>query len=357
MVERYTEGTMKNKKQYYIAILGLVMVLLLTAFAGCSRQRTEARSMEQIYEEDGIPVRVDTVRYQTFEKNLAYFAKLSGIKEATKSAIIGGKIDRINVRVGDQVRANQVIVEMDQTSPGFQYDQAKAAYENAEKTYNRMKAMLAAGETAQANFDGTEAQYLVAKRNFEAQRKMLLIDSPFDGTIVDIKVRTGDNVVGDTNLFTVAQVDRMHARLWVTENEVLRMRPGMTATTSFNGKTYRGKITDISLAADPFRQAFYVDVELENPKQELRSGVTINIEILVYENSRAITVPRNLVMLDTQGEFVYVKENDTAVKRYITNGNSSGIHYEISGGLNVGDLIITHGASMVDAGRRVRVVE
>lgn len=350
---------MKNPKQYYIAIAGLLMVmlLLLTTLAGCSRQKTEARSMEQIYEQEGIPVRIDTVRYGTFEKNLAYFAKLSGIKEATKSAVIGGKIERINVRVGDRVRANQAIVEMDQTSPGFQYDQAKAAYDNAEKTYQRMKAMLEAGETSQANFDGAEAQYLVAKRNYQAQRKMLMIDSPFDGTIVDIKVRPGDNINGDTYVFTVAQLDRMHARLWVTAREVLQMRPGMTATTSFNGKTYRGKITDISLAADPFRQAFYVDVEFDNPNHELRSGITMNIEIQVYENSRAITIPRNLVMRDTNGEFVYLMENDTAVKRYITNGNSSGIAYEVSGGLNAGDVIITHGASMVDAGRRIRVVE
>ncbi len=346
-----------NTKKYYLVIPGLVAALLLASLAGCSRQHTEARSMEQIYEEEGIPVRVDTIRYQTFEKNLAYFAKLSGVKEATKSAVIGGKIERINARVGDRVHANQVIVEMDQTSPGFQYDQAKAAYENAEKTYHRMKAMLEAGETSQANYDGAEAQYLVAKRNYQAQRKMLLIDSPFDGTLVDIKVRPGDNINGDTHVFTVAQLDRMHARLWVTEREVLQMLPGMTAATSFNGKTYRGKITEISLAADPFRQAFYVDVEFDNPNRELRSGITINIEIQVYENSRAITVPRNLVMRDTNGEFVYLKENNTAVKRYITNGNSSGIDYEVTGGLNIGDVIITHGASMVDAGRRVRVVE
>ena len=348
---------MNNIKQHYIAVVGLAMVLLLMTVAGCSRQRTEARSMEQIYEEEGIPVRIDTVRYQTFEKELAYFAKLSGVKEATRSTVIGGKIERINVRVGDRVVDNQIIVEMDQTAPGFQYEQAKASYENAKKTFHRMKAMLEAGETSQANFDGAEAQYLVAKRNFEAQRKMLFIDSPFDGTIVDVKVRTGDNVNGDAHLFTVAQLDRMHARLWVTEKEVLRMRRGMTAATQSNGKTYTGRITDISLSADPFRQAFYVDVEFDNPQRELRSGITQSINIRVYENSRAITVPRNLVMRDTHGEFVYVLENDIAVKRYITNGSSSGIDYEITNGLEVGDLIITHGASMVDAGRLVRVVD
>lgn len=348
---------MNNTKQHYIAILGLAAILLLATFAGCSRQKTEARSMEQIYEEEGIPVRVDTIRHQTFEKNLAYFARLSGVKEATKSAVIGGKIERINARVGDRVVAKQVIVEMDQSDPGFQYEQAKASYDNAGKTYRRMKAMLEAGETSQANFDNAETQYLVAKRNYETQRKMLFIDAPFDGTIVDVKVRTGDNVNGDAHLFTVAQLDRMHARLWVTEKEVVQIRPGMTATTQFNGTIYRGKISEISLAADPIRQAFYADVEFDNPDRELRSGITMNIEIRVYENSRAITVPRNLVMRDTNGEFVYIIENGAAVKRYITNGNSSGIDFEVNNGLNVGDVIITHGASMVDAGRRVRVVE
>lgn len=348
---------MKNTQYYYLAFLGVIMVVFLVNVTGCSRDQTEARSIERIYEEDGIPVRVDTIRYQTFQKNLAYFAKLSGTKEATKSAVIGGKIERINARVGDRVSAGRVIVELDQASPGFQYEQAKAAYENAQKTYQRMKAMLEAGETSQASFDGAEAQYLVAKRNYETQRKMIFVDSPFDGTVVDIKVRAGDNVQGDTHLFTVAQLDRMHTRLWVTEQEVLQMRPGMTATTQFNGKTYRGKITEISLAADPVKQAFYVDVEFGNPDRELRSGVTMNVEIRVYENTSAIIVPRNLIMHDMNGQFVFVKEKDSAVKRYITTGGGSGIDYEINSGLNVGDVIITHGASMVDAGRRVRVVE
>jgi len=348
---------MKNLRYVYTALVGMAIFVLLISLNGCSRQQTEARSMEQIYNEDGIPIRVDTVRYQTFEKSLSFYAKLSGIKEATKSAVIGGKIERINARVGDAVTANQVIVELDQASPGFQFDQAKAAYENAEKTYHRMQAMLEAGETSRANFDGAETQFLVAKRNFETQRKMLYVDSPFDGTIVDVKVRTGDNVNGDTHLFTVAQLDRMHARLWVTEREVLQMRPGMRATAQFNGKSYEGTITEISLSADPFRQAFYVDVEFDNPNRELLSGTTITINILVYDNPKAIIIPRNLVMRDTQGQFVFVEENQTAVKRYITNGNDSGINYEVSDGLYAGDVIITHGASMVDAGRRVQIVE
>jgi membrane fusion protein, multidrug efflux system len=348
---------MKNKQLVYFTTIGFVLILVLSSLSGCARQDSTARSMEQIYEEDGIPVRVDTVRQQTFEMKLAYFAMLSGVKESTKSAVIGGKIERINARVGDPVTANQVVVELDQSSPGFQYEQAKAAYENAEKTYQRMKAMLAAGETSQANFDGAEAAYLVAKRNFENQRKMLFVDSPFDGIVVDMKVRVGDNVQGDTYLFTVAQLDKMHARIWITEHEMLQMRTGMAATTKFNGNTYVGKITDISLAADPHKRAFYADVEFDNHDRELRSGITMNIEILVYENSRAIVVPRNLVMRDTNGPFVFVKENDIAVKRYITNGNGSGIDYEVNTGLVAGDLIITHGASMVDAGRLIRVVE
>ncbi len=334
--------------------------LLLTGlliFAGCSRQETRmARSMEQIHEEDGIPVRVDTLRYQPFQKHLGFFAKLAGIQEATKSAIIGGKIERIHARVGERVAARQVVVELDQTSPGFQYEQAKAAYDNAEKTYQRMTALLAAGETSQANFDGAEAQYLVAKRNYESQKKMLFVESPFDGTVVDLKVRAGDNVQGDVYLFTVAQLDRMHARLWITEKEVGRIRSGMTATTTFNGRTYRGKVTEVSLAADPYKQAFYADVEFENPNRELLSGSTVEIRILVYENPRAIIIPRNLVAYDTNGAYVFVAENQAAVKRYITNGNDSGIDYEVSSGLRNGDVVITQGAQMVDAGRRVQVI-
>jgi membrane fusion protein, multidrug efflux system len=344
---------MKNK----IIILFILSAFSLLLFQGCGKEKADAKSMEQIRNEEGVPVKVEAVKYKKFTKYYSFFGKLTGIKEATKSSMVGGKIEKINAKVGDPVKKDQVIVEFAEDNPGIQFMQAKEAFDNAEKTYSRMKALLKAGETAQANFDAAETQYLVAKRNYESLKDMLFIDSPFDGTVVDIKVNEGDNVKNETRLFTVSQLNKMHTKIWASETEISSVKKGMNAEIVYNGKKFSGKVTEVSMAADPYKQAFYAEVEFDNPKMELKSGVTVEVKILTYENPKAIIIPRNLIMTDDKGTYVFLENNGVAEKRYVTNGNDSGLDYEIRNGLNPGDKVIVQGISLLDKGTKVKLVE
>lgn len=341
----------------FLRIIFLPAISLLILFNACGDDKETARSMEQIQIEEGVPVQIETIQYQPFEKFQSYFAKLAGIKEATKGAPLGGKIDKINFRVGDYVKEDQIVVQFPVDHPGAMYEQAKAAFENSEKTYERMKTLLIAGETSQANFDGVETQYLVNKRNYEAARKLIFIEAPFSGTIVDVKVKEGDNVKSELSLFTVAQLNKMRTKIWITEKEINDIKRGMTASITVGGKEYRGKIVEISMSVDPYKQAFFAEVEFDNPKNELKSGVTVDVKILVYENPKAIVVPRNLVMTDESGRFVFVENDGKAEKRNISNGNDSGIYFEVSQGLNVGDNLITRGAAQLTDGVKVNVIQ
>lgn len=345
-----------NKTKCKIIILTLFSVLPLLLFQSCGKEKADAKSMEQIRSEQGVPVKVEVIKYKKFDKYYSFFGKLAGIKEATKGAMVGGKIEKINVKVGQLVNKNQVIVEFAEDNPGIQFMQAKESYDNAEKTYNRMKALLKAGETAQANYDAAETQYLVAKRNYESLKDMLFIDSPFDGILVDMKVNEGDNVKKDAHLFTVSQLNKMHTKIWASEIEIISIKKGMNAKIENNGKVYNGKVTEVSMAADPNKQAFYAEVEFDNPRLELKSGVTVDIKILIYENSKAIVIPRNLIMTDEKGSFVFLENNGTAEKRYVTNGNDSGLDFEIKNGLKPGDRLIVQGISLLDNGTKVKIV-
>jgi RND family efflux transporter MFP subunit len=343
-----------------IKILTSLVILPILFFAllnGCGGDEEQAKSMDQIQQEEGVPVQVETVEHKPFEKYMNYFAKLAGVKEATKGAAFGGKIEKINFRVGDYVEEGQVVVEFPYNDPGSLYEQAAATYENSKRTYERSKVLLDAGEIAQANFDGVEAQYLVHKRNYELARKLIFIEAPFSGTLVDVKVNVGDNVKNEAPLFTVAQLHKMRAKIWVTEKEIGAIKQGMSAEMEFGGKVFKGKIVEVSMAIDPYKQAIFAEVEFDNSKKELKSGVTVEIKVLIYQNQKAITIPRNIVMSDESGQYVFVEKDGKAEKRYISNGQDSGILYEISNGLQVGDKLITHGASQLTDGAKVKVIQ
>ncbi|PJA99620.1 MAG: efflux RND transporter periplasmic adaptor subunit [Ignavibacteria bacterium CG_4_9_14_3_um_filter_36_18] len=335
-----------------------ILTALLFLSPGCGGgPEEEAKSIEQIREEEGIPVKLDVVKLQPFEKYYSYFARLSGVKEATKGAAFGGKIEKINLRVGDNVAQNQVVVQMAEDNPGLQYIQAKAALDNAEKTYLRMKKLLEAGETSQANFDGAEVQYLVAKQNVDAQRQLLFVQSPFAGTIVDIMVSEGDNVKSEAHLFTVAQLGRVKAEVWASSGEVREIKRGMKAFVECGGKQHYGRVTKVAMSSDPYKQAFSVEMEFDNSKRELMCGVTNEIKILTYENPKAIVVPRSLVNKDEHGTYVFIEENEKAVKRYVSNGNDSGLNFEIKTGLKPGEKIITQGIALLKDGKKVKVIK
>lgn len=341
------------------SIVKLVSAIIFTTLflTSCGDDKPDAKSMDEIRKEEGIPVQVEEVKYQPFNKYLTFFSKLTGIKEATKGSIVGGKIEKINASVGDYVREKQIIVEFDTYNPGVQYEQAKSAYENLKKNYERVKALLEAGETSQANYDAIETQYIVAKRNYESVRQMLFIEAPFDGILVDMKVNVGDNVKGDVPLFTVSQTNKMRSKIWVSEKEISQFKKGMNAITEYNGQQFIGKVVEISLAMDPAKQAFFVEVEFDNPKGIIKSGVTNEIRILTYEKPNAVIIQRSLVNNDEKGSYVFVVENNKAVKRYITNGNESGLLYEVSNGLQVGDMLVVKGASQLEDGSKVKVIQ
>lgn len=335
-----------------------ITVLLVVFFLGCGNKKEEtAKSMEEIRKEEGIPVKIEKVAYKPFQKYVSFYSKLTGIKESTKGALIGGKIEKINAKVGDYVKENQVVVQFDTDNPALQYEQAKSSYDNSKKNYDRIKSLLEAGETSQANYDGAETQYLVSKRNYESLRQMLFIESPFDGRIVDLKVNDGDNVKNEAYLFTVAQTNKMRAKLWVTEKEISLIKKGMKSIALYNGKEYPGRITDVSLGIDPAKQSFYVESEFDNSGNELMNGVTVEIKVLVYENPEAIIIPRSLMMIDDKGHYLFTENNGKAVKVYAENGRESGIYYEISKGLKPGDKLIVTGVDQLDEGTIVKVIQ
>jgi RND family efflux transporter MFP subunit len=340
-----------------VKVLLLLPIVFVLFFIGCGGDEEPAKSMAQIQQEDGIPVQVETVEYMPFEKYQNYFGKLAGIKEATKGAPFGGRIAKINYKVGDYVEANQVVVEFPVDEPGSMYETAKVTYENSKRMYERTKVLLEAGETSQVNFDNVEAQYLVNKRNYENAKQLTFIEAPFSGTIIDIKVNVGDNVNKDAPLFTVAQLYKMRVRIWITEKEINQIKKGLTAEIVFGGKTYTGTVVDKSLALDPAKQAFYAEVEFDNSKREIKSGVTVEVKVLIYKNPKAIIIPRNIVMSDDGGQYVFVDKDGVAEKRYITNGQESGVEYEISSGLQVGDKLVVHGGSQLTNNAKLKVIQ
>ncbi|MDR0927005.1 MAG: efflux RND transporter periplasmic adaptor subunit [Ignavibacteria bacterium] len=351
---------MKKTTQMQKILLLLIAVSTIT-FTGCGNKKdakVDSRSLEQVYADEGVPVRAIDISNTELSNEMTFLATLSGIQETTIMSKIADKIVTLPVRIGQRVSAGQIVATFPTDNPQLQWEQAKSALDIATKTYNRMKNLLAAGDVSQSQYDAAETQYLVSKQNFESLKQMVYLDAPFSGTVTNIPAKVGDKVAANVPLVTIAQTGTIIAKIWVSESEVQRLKIGMPAVINIDEQQFKGKIAAVSLAMDAQRRAFQVDVHFANGNGKLKSGISTNLTFNFDESVRqTIVLPRRIVAINADETYVYIVEGDVAKKVMVKMGQQSGVNVAIDEGLKPGDKVITEGISLLADGKKIRIMQ
>lgn len=344
-------------------MFGSLSILLIIAFNSCDSKKDDiqhdSRSLEQIYRDEGVPVRIVEIASKSLSSDMAFLATMLGIQETTINSKIADKIVSIPVKVGSRIKAGQILATFPTDNTQLQWEQAKTAYENSKRTWERMKNLLASGDVSQATYDGAETQYLVAKQTFESLKQMVELDAPFSGVVTNIAVKVGDKVNVNVPLITIAQTGTMIARIWASETEVRRLKVGMPASIVIDGNEFTGKIATVSLSMDPLRKAFQVDVHFNNSKGQIKSGTTTDLAFKFGDNIQSIIIPRRFIRINGDEQYVFVADvgNNIAKKVLVKTGQVSGVNITIEEGLKLDDKIITEGASLLEDGMKIRIIE
>jgi len=341
------------RNRLFLAIV-LMLALVLTA---CGKKKTETYNMEQIQREQGVPVTVQTMQPDVFSKELTYTCRLEGIRRTTQGAMVGGKVVNVLARVGQAVKQDQVLVEFADDNPSAQYLQAKAAYENARSTRDRMKALYEAGGISQLDMDNAQTAFEVNEANYNAVSKMIRPQAPISGIVTAMNVRVSDNVEPGDQLFTVSQVDRMKTEAWVPETEIGLVKAGQAVHAAWQGRTFSGHVTQVAYDLNRDMQGFGVQMELNNPDKVFQGGMTADVSIEVYRNDKAFVIPRKVLQSDSDGSYVFVEADGVAAKRYVQIGRQNGLSYEVTGGLQAGDRVILTGLNLIKDGSKLAVQE
>lgn len=337
-----------------IIIITFSLIILLT---GCGKkEKLVSKNMDQIYAEEGIPVTLKSMTAEMFVKKLPFTSTLSGIRQSMASAMVGGRIDKILVNTGDYVEKDQVIIEFPEDVPSGQYIQAKAAFDLSESTYQRMKNLYDVGGISLQDLDQTEAQFKVAEANFDAVKQMLKVRAPISGYVSDIAVRETDNVKAETALATIANTNKLKAKIWVTESEICQIKKGAISKATWNNVELFGVVTQVGMTMSRQHNAFGIDLEFDNKDNICKSGVIAEIAITVYENSSAFLIPRQVLKKDTKGVYVFVSKDNKAVKQYIKTGQENG-QIEVIEGLQKGDKLIISSLNLVQENSKLNEVK
>lgn len=340
----------------HILNLTLLLSMSLLLLIGCSEEETESKNLEQIYKEEGVPVKTEIVQPGSFSISLDYNAKLTGIKESSAYATFGDKVDKIYFNVGDKVNKDDVVLSFPTDNPTANYYQAKITYENARSTYDRMKSYFESGGLSRQEFDNAEASYKVAQANWDAVQQSVEVRAPISGVLTRINVQETENAEKEQELFSIAQVDQLKSRIMVSDNDILKFSVGQSAKAVWNGITLEGKVTQVDQSMNKELNAFGVNLVFDNSGQKVPAGVTANILVDTYKQENSIITARKNIVTEGDQKFVYVNADGKAIKKEVMLGKTSGLDVEISSGLNSGDEIITEGQMLLNDGTKIRVV-
>lgn len=348
----------------------------------------------------GAEVEAENVERRTVVSRVKASGEINPRRKVEIQSKVIGEIVNLPVEEGQQVRAGQVVVEVEKKLYQAARDQARGALDQAKVNLERARVELANAELelgrvrdlsadgvvsqqavdqAQLAFDSAEiavrAQQETIQQAASAHQRALedldrtTIRSPIDGNVTALNVERGETAIVGTMgipgsvLMVIGDLSEMLAEVEVAESEVVSLALGQDAEVTLDAlpdTPMSGRVTEIAASGRKVGDVvkFLVKVTLNEPAPEVRPGMTAKVEITTAEARDALAVPQQAVQsrwLNDEGEevsrregddsqrevtVVYVLEAGKAARREVTTGVQDELWATITEGISEGDQVV-----------------
>ncbi|OGI09485.1 MAG: hypothetical protein A2Y40_05555 [Candidatus Margulisbacteria bacterium GWF2_35_9] len=301
-----------------------------------------------------IPVKIKIIEATQFTAKLKTVGTTFAKDDYILSAKMNGEITYLNADIGTVVKKNDVLAKIDPEMAEANYNQAAANYNLAQKTYSRQKILAEKKLVSTQQLDGAEAQYQIAKAALSLAKINLnnsKVLSPIDGVIAEkfVNLHTFSGI--GTPVARVVNIKKIQMEVGVSEQNIVLIKKGNKAfikISSYPGEVFQGYIVNMGLQADKDNKSFPVTIEFDNIDGKIKGGMIADISILLNTYSEAIVVSFHLLQQTTGGYYLYIVENDKAVRRDVVVANIQDDVARISDGLAVGDHLVIEGHKYIN---------
>ena len=314
-------------------------------------------------EKPPVPVRVATVTSGSVSSYITATANLVPENDVKVLAEAEGRVTRLEVEEGDQVRKGQLLATLDRADAEILLQKATLRADNARTAYQRATRLAEENLVTQQDFDTTLTDHKLAEQELAEARWRLEkteIRAPFDGRLTQRMITVGQHVTPGVELFRVTDFDPLVARVYLPEKDVLPLRQGRQVRITLEADAavhFAGRIRQIAPVVDTGTGTVKVTVEAGATPDTVRPGCFVTIDIVRETRSDVLLLPREAVLQELQAAHVFVVVDGKAVKREVTLGLEDGDNRQVLDGVTAGDRVVVAGQGSLKDGATVSVID
>lgn len=350
-----------NKK-----IIAAIAVIVIAACAGGGWYYHQTQQQAQ----QAAAVETAQVERMNLTSKVSATGTIRPVDSVEVSPKITARISQVLVKENDRVTAGQTVATLDGKDYQAKYDQAQYKVTNTRLDYERYKMLYDQGAGTKQTLDNAEYEYNTALSNLTAAESDLAettITAPMSGIVVGEPKPAGTMAVqGNSNptvIMRIADTSQKQIMAKIDETDIGNIKVGQDATftvDTYTNRTFTAHVSKISQtdtsntwdtngtstssSSSSSSSAsviyYYVTLDVDDPDDVLRLGMTARVEINTAEKEDALVVPIAALKTNDNGSYVLrVNASGQTEQVPVTTGIYSDEYVEILSGLSEGDRV------------------
>jgi RND family efflux transporter MFP subunit len=418
----YLDHSPNNLKTYMIARnalfgcgwLAVPLVAILSTLAACNTTSGASNRSGAGGRGGGVSVETTPVQRIAIQRQVDLSGTLMSLDQAKVSSEVAGRVDKVLVELGSEVRQGDVLVQLEPRELTLALERAESALrqveaqlgidrtqdkqpppdemiasvqqaaanrDDASAGYTRAQQLGGRGLVSQVDKDTAETRMKVMEANYQAaidnvrslkasledrraaydlaQKKLndATIKAPVAGTIAERLVQPGEYIREDTQIVTLVQMQPLKLRTAVQEKFAGLIKPGQAVqfyVEAFPSRVFDGKVAFVGPAVDQATRTFAIEALVDNTSRELKPGFFAKGVISTRLDENVLAVSDDAVSTLAGVSTVYVIEDGKIRPQIVSLGVHQGKVWEIADGLKGTEMLAASNLNQLSKGTAVR---
>ncbi len=349
--------------------LSFATIILVASFfiSGCEEPA-------QTFVASSRPVKTIVIGANQSGDSRTFPAVVDAIQKADISFRVSGKIHKMLVREGDDVKKGQLLAELDPTDFNIRLNDRQASYDTAKANYDRAVKLVKKGAISQVDHDEIRAKYHNAKAKLETAKQDLLytkLKANFDGYIAKRHTENFEEVIFSQTVFSLEDVSALKIKIDVPENLMIllnRNRDNVrllhAVFDNISDQQFPLRFLETATKADPNTKTFQVTLEMKTPDDyNVLPGMTATVIAQLHPAETkaysSVVLPVSAVISDNEKQatvWIVDEKTMTVNPKRVKPGLMVGDTMQVDG-LEPGQRVVIAGASFLRNNMKVTLLE